>query len=191
MEPGDIDKLMKFKFSEEERGILKDKFIKGAKLNSNVKEAISKQLFEAMALYMFNKGHGAGYALISEWQMYHKVKHPTEFWYATAKHEVDERKQAEFMCEAANEGILFFLPHVNYTASFSIREVDGEKAIQMGYNGPFRSYDDFYERCKSRAVTSRVIESLFNDGALEFNKKTYLSRTVKFNSTLYLKGARR
>ena len=205
-----VDKLMKFKFSEEERGHLKEDFMEGAKVHSGLSKNITGPLFDAMALYMFNKGHGAGYALISEWMMYHKVKHPTEFWHATLKWEYDERKQAECMSEAVADGIVIFLPHVNYTADYSIRKVDGEKVIQMGYNaiknvgekaalaieeerrknGPFKDYDDFYDRCKSRAVTSRVIDALKNDGALEFNKKTFVKRTIAFNSTLYMKGMR-
>lgn len=206
-----IDKLMKFKFSEEERGHLKEEFIAGAKTHSGLSEKVTGPLFDAMALYMFNKGHGAGYALISEWMMYHKVKHPTEFWYATLKWEYDERKRREFEVEAASEGILIFIPHVNYTADYSIRTIEGEKVIQMGYNaikgvgpkaaeeiqaerrknGPFKSYDDFVDRCKSRAVTSRVIDALLTDGALEFKKKVYIERVKKKNADLYMKGLRK
>lgn len=206
-----IDKLMKFKFSEEERGHLKEEFMAGAKEHSGLSEKVTGPLFDAMALYMFNKGHGAGYALISEWMMYHKVKHPTEFWYATLKWEYDERKRWEFETEAASEGILIFIPHVNYTADYSIRTIEGEKVIQMGYNaikgvgpkaaeeiekerrknGPFRSYDDFVARCKSRAVTSRVIDNLLTDGALEFDKKVYIERVKKYNASLYMKGLRK
>ena len=206
-----VDKLMKFKFSEEERVQLKEEFIAGAKEHSGLSEKVTGPLFDAMALYMFNKGHGAGYALISEWMMYHKVKHPTEFWYATLKWEYDERKRHEFEEEAASEGILIFIPHVNYTADYSIRTIDGEKIIQMGYNaikgvgpkaaeeieaerrknGPFKSYDDFVDRCKSRAVTSRVINSLLDDGALEFKKKVYIERVKKKNADLYMKGLRK
>lgn len=205
-----IDKLMKFKFSEEERGHLKEEFIAGAKAHSGLSEKVTGPLFDAMALYMFNKGHGAGYALISEWMMYHKVKHPTEFWFATLKWEYDERKRWEFEAEAASEGILIFIPHVNYTADYSIRTIEGEKVIQMGYNaikgvgpkaameieaerrknGPFKSYDDFVDRCKSRAVTSRVIDALLTDGALEFKKKVYIERVKKKNADLYMKGLR-
>ena len=159
---------------------------------------------------MFNKGHGAGYALISEWQMYHKVKHQVEFWFSTIKWENDERKQVEFMAEAALDGILMFLPHVNYTAGFSLRKIEGQQVVQMGTqtiknvgekaaqfiederrkNGPFKGYDDFVTRCRGRAVTSRVIESLHESGALEFNKNTYIGRVKKYNSSLYMKGAR-
>lgn len=210
METDDVDKLMKFKFSESERGGLKAKFVKGAVANSPIKQKDAEDLFDAMALYLFNKGHGAGYALISEWQMYHKVKRPTEFWYATMKWEQDERKRAEFMAEASRDGIVIFIPHVNYSADFSIRNVEGEGIVQMGYsiiknvgekasleiekerkaNGPFKSYDDFVDRVPKRSVNSRVVESLLADGALEFDKKTYMSRVIKFNSTLYMKGMR-
>lgn len=205
-----VDKLMKFKFSDEERGQLKEEFMAGAKEHSGLSEKVTGPLFDAMALYMFNKGHGAGYALISEWMMYHKVKHPTEFWFATLKWEYDERKRRDFMNEAASEGILMFIPHVNYTADYSIRTIEGEKIIQMGYNtikgvgpkaaaeiederrknGPFKSYDDFVDRCKSRAVTSRVIDNLLTDGALEFNKKTYIKRVKELNTALYMRGSR-
>ena len=211
MKPDRVDKLMKFKFSEEERVHLKEEFIEGAKEKSGLSEKVTGPLFDAMSLYMFNKGHGAGYALISEWMMYHKVKHPTEFWFATLKWEYDDRKRSEFAEEAVADGIVIFIPHVNYTADYSIRTIDGEKAIQMGYNqikgvgpkaaeeieaerrknGPFRSYDDFVDRCKSRAVTSRVVDALLTDGALEFNKKTYIERVKKYNSSLYMKGLRK
>ena len=210
MKPDRIDKLMKFKFSEEERVHLKQEFVDGSKEKSGLPASVTGPLFDAMSLYMFNKGHGAGYALISEWMMYHKVKHPTEFWFATLKWEYDDKKKFEYLNEAAADGILVFLPHVNYSADYSIRTIDGDKVIQMGYNtikgvgptaavaieeerkknGPFKSYDDFYDRCKSRAVTSRVIDALNQEGALDFDKKRYISRVVKYNSTLYMKGLR-
>lgn len=210
MEPDDVDKLMKFKFNETEKSVLKDKFLSGAQKYSHIKNEIAGPLFDSMTLYLFNKGHAAGYAAISEWQMYCKVRHPIDFWYATMKWENDEIKKSEFMSEASQEGIVFFLPHVNYTSKYSVRSIENEPVVQMGYNiiknvgekatiaieeerkkgGLFTSFDNFYDRCKSRAVTSRVIESLQVDGALEFCKKKYISRVTKFNATLYMKGLR-
>ena len=66
----------------------------------------------------------------------------------------------------------------------------GEKAAkyivdERRKNGIFTSYDDFVDRCKSRVVTSRVISILKEYGALEFNKKVYISRVTKYNSALY------
>ena len=65
----------------------------------------------------------------------------------------------------------------------------GEKAAQYIYeerrkNGIFTSYDDFYDRCKSRVVTSRVINILQEQGALEFNKKRYIKKVTTYNSSL-------
>lgn len=45
----------------------------------------------------------------------------------------------------------------------------------------------FIDRCKGRAVTSRVINILEEQGALEFNEKRYISRVVKYNSTMVAK----
>ena len=50
--------------------------------------------------------------------------------------------------------------------------------------GVFTDYDDFCERCKGKAVTKAVIEALSKNGALEFNKNRYMSRVVKYNSSL-------
>lgn len=90
----------------------------------------------------------------------------------------------------------------------ALRKMEGEHVIQLGLStikgvgekaaefianerdehGVFRSYDDFYDRCKSRLVTSRVIELLKQDGALEFKKATYIDRVTKYNSSLYARS---
>ena len=88
------------------------------------------------------------------------------------------------------------------------RKEDGENVIQMGIcsikgigekaamfieqerkkNGKFKSYDDFYDRCKSRLVTTRVISLLKEAGALEFKRSIYLNRVKKYNIALYSRG---
>ena len=114
------------------------------------------------------------------------------------------------MSEAVIDGAVIFLPHVNYSSQFSLRKMEGEKVIQMGLeslkgvgakaakfiederkkNGIYKSYDDFYDRCKVKhsPVNAGVIRILKEQGALEFNKKVYLSRVTKYNSSLYQKG---
>lgn len=163
------------------------------------------ELFEKFTLYTFNKGHAVGYALISLEEMYYKVHFPADFWYTKMK-QIDLDKNGEkYMTEAILDGLVIFLPHVNYSADFSLRKVDGEQCMQMGLssikgigskaakyiedekkkNGIFKNYDDFYDRCKSRVVTSRVINILKEQGALEFKRKVYLSRVKKYNIALY------
>ena len=114
----------------------------------------------------------------------------------------------KFKENAVRDNAVLFLPHVNYSADYTLRKVEGEVVIQEGLSsikgigekaaaaieeerkahGVFISFDDFYDRCKSRTVTSRVIQILKEQGALEFNKRTYINRVTKYNSTLYAKS---
>lgn len=182
-------------------------FIDGMK-KYGLDEVESKELFDNFLNYTFNKGHAVGYALISLEEMYYKVHYPHLFWYTKLKQADLDKNGSKFMCEAVADGLVVFLPHVNYSADFSVRTIDGEKAIQMGLssikgvgekcakfiederkaNGVFINYDDFYDRCKGRQVTTRIISILKEEGALEFNKKTYLNRVTKFNSALYARS---
>ena len=206
MDNNDIDKIMKFKFTQDEREKLKVKFIKGAMKHGKLTKVEASNLFDSMTLYLFNKGHGSGYAMIAEWQMYHKVFYPTEFWFSCLKHVYDESKRWKFKKEAVREGIVLFLPHTNFSSDYSIRDFDGEKVIQEGLtqikgvgekaaqfieeerkkNGVFKSKKEFIDRCKSRSVHKGVISVLDEQGAMEYNRNRYLNRVVKYNSSLYV-----
>lgn len=192
---------------EENYDIFVKKFEEGAKRFGMTKEQ-SFEIFDKFFNYAFNKGHSTGYSLISVEEMFYKVYYPTEFWYTKLKYNSDETKQYKFKENAVKDNALLFLPHVNYSANYSLRKVEGEKIIQEGLssikgvgekaaeeiekerkaNGVFVNFDDFYDRCKSRAITSRTVQILKEQGALEFNKKTYLDRVVKYNSSLYAKA---
>ncbi|MEG0578814.1 MAG: DNA polymerase III subunit alpha [Niameybacter sp.] len=183
------------------------KFEKGAKRFGLSKEQ-AFEIFDKFFNYAFNKGHSTGYSLISVEEMFYKVYYPTEFWYVKMKYYGDEAKLAKYKIDAVKDNAVVFLPHVNYSADYSLRKVEGETVIQEGLcsikgvgekaaafieaerkaNGVFTSYDDFYDRCKSRSITTRTIQLLKEFGALEFNKKTYIGRVVKYNSTLYAKS---
>lgn len=209
MNMNDVDKLMKFKFSEEEREILKEKFIKGMLENNKgkVKKEELSDLFDSMTLYLFNKGHGSGYAMISEWQMYHRVKNPTEYWMCILKYNYDKMKEIEYKKEAVKSGQVIFLSNINYSlARNCIRVIEDEKVIQEGLinikgvgekaadlivsereaNGPYIDIDDLALRCKGRSVTSGVIKALKEYGAHETDDKKYYSRVTKYNSTLFV-----
>lgn len=198
---GELEKINKDKHD------LTEKFVKGA-VENGYDEKLARHTFENMLVYTFNKGHGVGYGMISMEEGFYKHYYPLEYWYTKLKHCNDEANMAKFKEKAVASGALVFLPHVNYSADFSLRKIDGDKVIQEGIrvlkgvgpkaadfieaerkaNGIFRSYDDFYDRCKSRTVTSKVINILIEAGALEFNKKTYIERVKKYNSSLYMRG---
>ena len=189
---------------------LEAKFINGA-MKSGLSKDEAKNLFNNMLVYSFVKGHGTGYSLISMEEMFYKVYYPTEYWFSKLKFAGTDEDYNKFCAKAVLDGAVIFLPHVNYsTIKTKLRKVDGEKCLQQGLadiknvgekaaqyiceerkqNGIFTSFDDFYDRCKSRVVTSRVIDTLKVQGALEFNKKVYISRVTKYNSALYVRGTR-
>lgn len=184
---------------------LKSKFIKGAR-ESGLSDDEANQLFNNMLVYSFVKGHGTGYSLISMEEMFYKIYYPAQYWFAKLKYAKSDAEYDKFCAKAAKDGSVVFLPHVNYsTGKARLRKVEGEECLQQGLseikgvgekaasyileerkkNGIFTSFDNFYDRCKSRVVTSRVIDLLKESGALEFNKKIYIKRVTKYNSALY------
>jgi len=168
-------------------------------------------LFDSLMLYSFNRGHGIGYAMVSAQLMYYKAHFPTEFWYITMKYEHNEKKLSTHQIECARDSVLIFLPHVNGSAEYSLKKVGkgkGEMVIQAGtkgiknvgekaaknimeekeQNGKYKSKEDFMDRVNKRIVNARVVTALEEAGALEFDKKIYIKRVKKYNSTLFMKG---
>lgn len=205
-------KIIKHELNEKTRkqaDELKPIFIEGA-MQEGMQKSDASELFEAMLGYLFNKGHGTGYSIISMEQMYFKVYHPVIYWFVKLKYAKDEKEQDEFSEKAMKENnVVTFLAHVNLSKDeMSLRKEDGEKVLQRGLasvkgvgdkaaleiyqerkkNGIFKSYDDFYDRCKSRLVNARVIKALEECGALEFNKSKYIKRVTKYNTALLMRG---
>jgi DNA polymerase-3 subunit alpha len=166
-----------------------------------------------MEVYSFNKGHAVGYAMVGFQLMWYKVYYPIQFWYTVMKYAETDDMLMKYKLDAVKQGNVVMLPHVNRSkAQYSIAKYDGEYCLQEGLvnikkvgekaalhieqerakNGIFKDFDDFYDRCKMKGspVNKGVIEALKEHGALEFKKSVYISRTVKYNSALYLKGLR-
>ena len=216
---GDADKVMKLLkdkgMSAEEIELaeqLKVKFVSGCSKNG-IKKEDAEEIFKNILTYSFNKGHATGYSLISFEEMYYKVYHPNEYWFSKIKYAKNDEEYARFCENAVIDGSVVFLPHVNYsTEKTRIRKVEGSDCLQQGLsdikgiglkaseyivaerkkNGIFTSFDDFYDRCKSRSVTSRVIDILLHEtSALVFDKKTYIQMVTKYNSALYMRGSQK
>lgn len=203
-----VRELAKYK---EKTGVdLHKKFIHGA-TKSGMDIDHAEGAWDSLLVYSFNKGHAAAYSIIAAEEMYYKIYYPTFFWYSKIKYARDDKEYSEFCNEAAKDGIVVFLPHVNYSKPHtSIRKVDGEFVIQQGLmdikgvgekaaqfvrdeleeHGVYRSYDDFYDRCLGRVVNRGVLGKLKEMGALQFNKKTYIKGVTAYNVALYSRSHR-
>lgn len=196
-----VDAKMEFEKNKKE---LHDKFVKGAIKNGLSRED-AEEMFNTMLVYSFNKGHAVGYSLVSVKEMFYKVYYPTEFWFSKIKYAPNDNDYDKFCSLATKSGSVVFLPHINYSGvKMRMRKVDGENCLQRGLmeikgvgekaaveivaerklNGIFTSFDNFYDRCKSRVVNERVIRLLKEYGAIEFNKKVFINRVTKYNSSL-------
>ena len=170
-------------------------------------EKEANALYENLFSYTFNQGHATGYSLIAVEEMFYKIYFPTDYWFAKLKYANDAAQYRQFAEHAVADGAVVFLPHVNYsTEGARIRMVEGEKTIQQGLReiknvgekaaqaiveerrrgGIFTSLDNFIDRCmgKGMKVNKRVFSVLREHGALEFDKKRYIQRVTKYNSTL-------
>ena len=190
---------------------LHDIFVKGAVKNGMSKQQAEDIFSSATDAYGFNKGHACGYSLLSVEEMYYKVYHPVEFWFGKIKYAPNEDMFYKCCCLAAQSGNVIFLPHINYSGvKTRIRKVEGEPCLQQGLSeikgvgekaaaeivanrkefGIFRNWDDFYDRCKSRVVNLKVLKLISECGAGSFNKKEYISRVTKYNTTLLSREVR-
>ena len=210
----DSDKVLKFmkgsnmtersmQERDREEGRIKELFIKGAK-----KKGISKneatEIFDKLLTYSFNKGHAMGYALIAIEMMYYKVHYPMYFWYVNLKYAPHDTEEFKYKKIAISDGTVVLTPHINATARYSLRKVDGEVCIQEGMmtikgvgekvalaieeerrkNGKYTDIDNLEDRLPKRVLNARVINALKEAGACDFNKKRYFERVLKYNTSI-------
>lgn len=208
MEWPDVDKVMKSlrQTAVVGRDPLRKKFVSGAVKFSGVTKAEATDLYKKMTLYLFGKGHGAGYTLMSFYMMWLKLNYPIEFFVASIRFTSDEYRQSIYKSAAVKNGVVVLLPHVNGSAQCSMVQVEGDNAIQEGLisvkgvgvkvaeeierRAPFEDEDDFVDRVPKRIASSRVVNALRSVGALEFNTKRYYRSIKNYNSALYARNSR-
>lgn len=202
------EKREKFNQTKKE---LHDIFIEGAMKNGFKREQAEQIFTSATDMYGFNKGHACGYSLLSVEEMFYKVHYPLYFWFGKIKYAPNEDTYYKCCALAAQAGNVVFLPHINYSdVKTRIRKVEGEPCLQQGLseikgvgekaaieivterknNGVFTSWDNFYDRCKSRVVNVKVLKLISECGAGSFDKSEYISRVTKYNSTLMAREVR-
>lgn len=217
MEWADADKVMKMDVDKanaaaskanKEKEELKQKFISGA-VKNGMREEDATTAFESMMVYSFNKGHAAGYSLIGVEEAYYKVHYPLQFWFCKIKHAPNTDAYNKYCSYAVADKCVVMLPHVNYSSvKMRLRKIEGELCLQQGLsevkdvgekaaleiyqerkkNGIFTSYDNFYDRCKSRVVNEKVIRVLLENGIAQFDKGIYMRKVVDYNTALLMRS---
>ena len=160
-----------------------------------------EELFELMTGgYLFNKGHAAGYILLSVQQQWYKHYYPIEFWATTLKYEGDDRRRKAYEVAAAKDGVVIIPAHINGPADYEVVEWGGGRCIQRGLKlikgigpkasaeieekGPFIDKPDYDERTTKRICNKRVDRVLEEIGAFEFNTKKWRKAIIRENVAL-------
>lgn len=141
---------------------------------------------EKFADYGFNKSHAAAYSVVTIQTAYLKAHYPVDFFAALIAMEVggEDAKISAYFDECREQGIRILPPDVN-TSGVRFTPVDsdirfgmcaikgvGEAAVEQivaerNENGPFKSLQEFVERCDKKAANSRVVECLVKAGAFD------------------------
>ena len=166
-------------------------FEEGAVKNGVDKDHASSifDLVAKFAGYGFNKSHAAAYAVIGYQTAYLKANHPVEFLTASMNIDIgDTDKLNVYRDDALLENIVVLPPNINKSqAYFSVEEFEGKNAIRYGLGGlknvgldmmleleqmrnssePFADMTDFANRCDSKIINKRQLESLAKSGAFD------------------------
>ncbi len=210
----DSDKVLKFmkgtqmtersiREKEREEDRIRKLFIEGAE-EKGISEKEARDTFEKIVTYSFNKGHAMGYALIAFEMMWYKVHYPLYFWYVSLKYAPHDTEEFKYKKKAIENNILILTPHINGTARYGLRKIDGEVCIQEGLmtikgvgekaalaieaerkaNGKYTDIDNLVDRIPKRVLNARVVKALKEAGACMFNKKEYYSKVMKYNTSI-------
>lgn len=201
MSLSDADKVMKSVNAKAVNPELLAKFVNGAEQNLGLTRSAARELYRHSTLYLFNRSHAVGYTLLALYQMYFKVYHPLEFWYATLRYEKDDVRAKIYQGCAIRDGVVILPPHINGTAQYSIEELDGEKVIRAGLSSipgigikaavaiqaerPYVDDTEILAKLPRRVVNKRTYETLKSAGALEFDSQKIERDIIRFNSYLY------
>jgi len=194
--PGQADVLRKAmsKKIPEEIEKLRVLFMDGAKAKG-IKEKTAHQVFEQIVTfggYGFNKSHSTAYGLVSYQTAFLKANYPIEFKAALLTSEIghsaigkeEDSKLVVFINEAEAMGLKVLPPDVQ--KSFSAFAIE-DNAIRFGLlavknvgagavesivearkaGGPFKSFEDFFQRVNLHQANRKVMESLVKSGAFD------------------------
>lgn len=183
----DILRRIMSKKKPEELAAQEVKFVEGA-IAKGYPEKLARYIFEMLkpfAGYGFNKSHAVAYSVVAYQTAFLKANYPAEFMAANLTNEMNSPdKFSEYLREAKHMGIDVLPPTINYSErQFNV--VDGKivyglagiKNVGEGVadliiqertaNGPYESFIDFLVRVGSKAMNSKLLESLIKAGTFD------------------------
>ena len=165
---------------------LKDEFMSGAINNGYSKELATKvfDLIEKFANYGFNKSHSVAYAYIAYQMAYLKVHYPLEFFAALITSEAGSTSsKLSLIQEGRKYGVALLPPSINrstdrfevedgnirysLTAIKNVGEAAYRELEEIRKQGSFKNIFDFFVRIYKHKISSKVVESLIDAGALD------------------------
>jgi DNA polymerase III alpha subunit len=139
---------------------LKEKFIRGAKENSDIPADIAEHIWELMAAfsgYGFPKAHAASYALVAWRSAWCKAHYPAAFIAAVMANWGGYYGQRVYLSEARRLDLEVRPPHVNHAhREFSALSLDGKQVLFMGMD----QVRDLTRRTQLRILQQRPFQSL-------------------------------
>lgn len=157
-------------------------------ISNGIDEKTANKIYDDMtdfAKYAFNKSHAAAYAIVAYQTAWLKYYYPVEFMAALMTSVIDNPgKVAEYILTCRQMGIGILPPDINVgESSFSAdgrniryglsaiksvgRPVIESIVQERSVRGPFKSIADFIERCSSKEVNKRTLESFIKSGAFD------------------------
>ena len=165
---------------------LKDEFMSGAINNGYSKELATKvfDLIEKFANYGFNKSHSVAYAYIAYQMAYLKVHYPLEFFAALITSEAGSTSSKLSLIQEGRKYDVALLPpsinrstdrfevedgNIRYslTAIKNVGEAAYRELEEIRKHGSFKNIFDFFVRIYKHKISSKVVESLIDAGALD------------------------
>jgi len=162
-------------------------FISGAQKKGYTKET-AEGIFDMLlpfAGYGFNKSHAAAYSVVAYRTAYLKANYPAEFMAANLTNEINSPdKFTQYIHDTKAMGINITPPSINHSdKQFNVVEGRivyglqgiknvGEAAVESilrerELHGPYKDFLDFLYRSESKALNSKLLESLINSGAFD------------------------
>ncbi len=186
---GEADLLRRAMGKKDKREMARQKsrFVGGA-VQNGVKKADAEYIFELVdkfAGYGFNTSHAAAYALVSYQTAYLKANYRAEFLAASMTLEIGNTDKLAMFCAEARKAQLAVLPpcvnasEVDFLAdpgairySLAALKNIGSASVEAlvrerSANGRFSELCNFAERCGSKALNKRALETLSAAGAFD------------------------